>query len=287
MTVMSSSRNVIKTGSKAVIESFSPPVQSLFRPSRRKVEGEVLIPQGNFEPLPGERLWIPPKAEKEDLEEQPPEKSEEENHTKEEIERLLAEAKEEADKILAEAREQSERLEKAAFDQGFQEGYNEGFRQGLGKAEQEHGTLLHNQLADFQHDMERAITSVEEAKARSLRTYLEELKECAIAVAEKVIHISLKSSGGIIRRMIVAETEKLKKTAWVKIYMEKTDYEMMMEGDADVISELSRLSDNIKFIVMDKDQSGNCIIETPEEIIDISVDAQLQNIREILGTIKN
>ena len=105
-------------------------------------------------------------------------------------------------------------------------------------------------------------------------------------MAEKVIHISLKSSGEVIKRMIISETERLKKTAWVKIYMEKTEYEMMMQADADIISELSRLSDNIKFIVMDKEDSGNCIIEMPEEIIDISVDTQLENIKEILQNIR-
>jgi len=67
--------------------------------------------------------------------------------------------------------------------------------------------------------------------------------------------------------------------------MEKTDYEMMLETDADVIGELSRLSDNIKFIVMDKENSSNCIIEMPDEIIDISVDTQLENIKEILQNI--
>ena len=134
--------------------------------------------------------------------------------------------------------------------------------------------------------METALAAVEEAKERSLQKYLEELKDVAVAVAEKVIHISLKSSGDVIKRMIVAETEKLKKMAWVKVYMERTDYKAMIEADADVINELSRLSDNVKFIVMEKGKSGNCIIEMPEEIVDISVDSQMENIKSILGAIK-
>lgn len=134
--------------------------------------------------------------------------------------------------------------------------------------------------------MERAIASAEEAKEKSLNKYLDELKDCAIAVGEKVIHISLKSSGDVIKRMILAETEKLKKTAWVKIYMERTDYETMMKGDADMIGELSRLSDNVKFVVMNKDKSGRCVIEMPDQVVDISVDTQLENIREVLENIR-
>lgn len=61
---------------------------------------------------------------------------------------------------------------------------------------------------------------------------------------------------------------------------------MMMEGDADIIDELSRLSDNIKFIVMDKEDNGNCIIEMPEEIVDVSVNTQIENIKDILENVR-
>lgn len=61
---------------------------------------------------------------------------------------------------------------------------------------------------------------------------------------------------------------------------------MMAKADADLVSELSRLSDNIKFIVMEKENNGDCIIETPEEIIDISVDTQMENIKEIVQNVR-
>ena len=66
-----------------------------------------------------------------------------------------------------------------------------------------------------------------------------------------MIHISLRSSGSVISRMIEAETEKLQKMDWVKIYMEKEDYETMVQADGHLAEKLSRLSDNVKFIVME------------------------------------
>ena len=60
----------------------------------------------------------------------------------------------------------------------------------------------------------------------------------------------------------------------------------MMEADADFIDELSRISDNVKFIVMDKETSGSCIIEMPEEIVDVSVNTQLENIKDILENVR-
>ena len=141
-------------------------------------------------------------------------------------------------------------------------------------------------LAAFRTDIKNALQSVETAKENCIRNYLDELKDCAVAVAEKVVHVSLKSSGEVIKQMIISATEKLKKTAWVKIYIDKYDYDMMMEADADVIDELSRISDNVKFIVMDKETSGSCIIEMPEEIVDVSVNTQLENIKDILENVR-
>ena len=134
--------------------------------------------------------------------------------------------------------------------------------------------------------MRKALDAVDTARKNCLHTYLEELKDCAIAIGEKVIHISLRSSGEVIKQMIISATEKLKKTAWVKIYMDKYDYDMMMEADAGVIDELSHLSDNIKFIVMDKEDRGSCIIEMPEEIVDVSVNTQIENIKDILENVR-
>ena len=119
-------------------------------------------------------------------------------------------------------------------------------------------------------------------KEAQMREYLEELKDIAVAVAEKVIHISLRSSGSVISRMIEAETEKLQKMDWVKIYMEKEDYETMVQADGHLAEKLSRLSDNVKFIVMEDGKCGSCIIEMPDGIIDMSVDTQLENIHRLV-----
>ena len=37
---------------------------------------------------------------------------------------------------------------------------------------------------------------------------------------------------------------------------------------------------------MEKENNGDCIIETPEEIIDISVDTQMENIKEIVQNVR-
>ena len=182
---------------------------------------------------------------------------------------VLLKANQMAGDILREAGKQAEQLKKTAIEEGCREGFEAGYKSGTEQAAMEQAEFFRRQEEEFRRDMEQAMASIGQAKEKSLRNYLEELKDYSVAIAEKVIHISLRSSGEVIKRMLVAETEKLRKTAWVKIYMEKTDYDMMAEADADVVSELAKLSDNIKFVVMDKESSGNCIIEMPDEIVDI------------------
>lgn len=204
----------------------------------------------------------------------------------EEIQKLLEDARAEADQILKESRKKAEEEYETAREAGYRAGYSTGYEESRRRAEGECRMEYEKQLQNFQEDVRTALQSVETAKERCLRNYLDELKDCAIAIGEKVIQISLRSSGEVIRQMIISATEKLKKTAWVKIYINKNDYDMMMEADADIIDELSHLSDNIKFVVMDKEENGSCIIEMPEEIVDVSVNTQIENIKDILENVR-
>lgn len=204
----------------------------------------------------------------------------------EEVREILENARREADELMAEVRQKAEKEYESAREAGYRAGYSTGYEESRRRAEGECRMEYEKRLLDFQEDMKKALQSVETAKERCLHNYLDELKDCAIAIGEKVIQISLRSSGEVIRQMIISATEKLKKTAWVKIYIDKSDYDMMMEADADIIDELSHLSDNIKFIVMDKEDNGNCIIEMPEEIVDVSVNTQMENIKDILENVR-
>ena len=46
---------------------------------------------------------------------------------------------------------------------------------------------------------------------------------------------------------------------------------------------LSHVSDRVRLTPMTEEESGTCIIEMPDEIIDASVSTQLENIRTVLA----
>lgn len=188
-----------------------------------------------------------------------------------------------AEKIADQAREDAKRICAEAKEAGYKDGYETGFSQGYEKAYEDHKTELDHQLREFQTALKTTIQLVTEEKDKILERYMDDLKKITLTIAEKIIQTSLKSSGEIIKRMIASAAGKLKRTQWVKIYVSQKDAGMMIQGDVGLLNELSHISGNIKIISMDHAEDGTCIIELPEEIIDVSVNTQIENIKGILN----
>ena len=182
-------------------------------------------------------------------------------------------------------KKEAEQIKKDAYEEGYNTGHQEGMQDGRRAAQQQAEAEFKQTIEKYQTAVAHSIIQIGEERDESFHRYLDELKNVAIAVAEKVIHISLETSGEIIKRMIIAEVEKMKRTEWIKIYIDKYDYEQLISVDEDVANDLARISDNVKFIVQDKEKIGYAVIETPSEMIDIGVDSQIDNIRENLNGI--
>lgn len=196
---------------------------------------------------------------------------------------IFEDAIRQAAEITEQAREEAERIRTEAREAGQQEGYDAGFQEGYQKAYEDYKAELDQQIELLRKETKSTIESVTTEKEAILEKYIDDLKKITLTIAEKVIQTSLKSSGEIIKRMIVGAAGKLKKTQWVKIYVSQNDAGMMMQGDVGLLNELSHLSGNIKIIAMEHAEDGTCIIELPEEIIDVSVNTQLENIKGILN----
>ncbi len=193
------------------------------------------------------------------------------------------EATKRSEEILLQAEEEARRLQEEARENGYLNGYEAGLLDGTNKAYEDHKIELDQQMEEFKSIVRLTIESITREKDKLLEKYMDDLKRITLTIAEKVIQTSLKSSGEIIKRMIVGAAGKLKKTQWVKIYVSQKDAGMMMQGDVGLLNELSHISGNIKIISMDHAEDGSCIIELPEEIIDVSVNTQIENIKGILN----
>ena len=69
----------------------------------------------------------------------------------------------------------------------------------------------------------------------------------------------------------------------MKLHIDRLYYEMLIATDSDISSELAQVSDNIKFVIVEKEEPGTLIMETQEEIVDAGISTQMENLRERLG----
>lgn len=266
-----------------------PPITSYIFPDVDKLEIE---PEETEE----EKL-----AFDQDLEEVPMEQEEQEEEQDEETARQLREAKErisfaeiQAEKILEDARQQAQAMmeecrkraeEEAqqAKEQAHEEGYRQGYMDGMKKAEIEGQAKLQEQLEQQSEEVRSFLEKASMAKEQMLEQTKSDMCDLSIAVAEKIIHISLKSSQEVIARMIQMATEKLKRREWVHIYVGGCEAKQLAQITPELNSALAGLSDHVKIIPMTNDEMGTCIIEMPDAIIDASVSTQVNNIREMLN----
>ena len=195
---------------------------------------------------------------------------------------IIAEAEKKAEQILADARGQADILRQKAFRDGYEEGRQDGTRE----AYEEQRRLMDEEVRQLQSNAADVIKSVSIEKTKLLEQYVDDLKRISLAVAEKIIQTSLQSSGDIVKRMILAATDKITKKQWAKIYITKCDTGISMDVDTEFLDAMSKLSENIKIITMDNGEEGTCIIELPDEIIDASVSTQLENIKDILNNVR-
>ena len=213
------------------------------------------------------------------------------------IEGMIREAEEQANAIIEEAREQAaiikqhamrdaeneiSELKRKAYGEGYEKGSVEGREQALEESRAE----LQEQNKSLFEEVKVAITELERQKTDYIRQYNEEMKDLVIAIAEKVIKISLKSSSEVIRRMILSAVESSYRKQWAKIYISDYDANLMVREDADILDALRNVSDRIKIIVMENGEPGDLMVEYPDQAIDSGVNTQLQNIREIMENAK-
>ena len=200
---------------------------------------------------------------------------------------ILQSARQEAEEILRQARQQAqqeqEQVRQQASEQGYQAGFQEGVQQGTAKALEE-GKAQQQALAEqLEDEVEAFLKRAETALDQQMDQSVDDLRDLALAVAEKVVCVSLKSSSEVIGKMIQTAVDKRKRRQWVHIYIAECDAKRLTTLPPALASALSELSDHVRIIPMADDESGTCIIECPDEIIDASASTQMQNIRDMLS----
>lgn len=197
-------------------------------------------------------------------------------------EAILAAARLEAEQIKEKALQDAEAEVHELYRAARADGYNGGFTEGMATAMSEAQSEIQKQVEAQGAEIKRFLEAAVHSRDLVLQDTREDLRDLALAVAEKVIRVSLKSSGDILLRMIDAATEKHRRCEWVQIYIADCDTKNIALSTPELTAALGHLSNRIRIIPMADDESGTCIIEMPDEIIDASVSTQMDNIREVI-----
>ena len=189
-------------------------------------------------------------------------------------EKILEDARRQAEDYLVrrqmEAEQEAEQVRQQAQSEGYLQGDAEGMRQAGVEGQAELQKQREQQAEELQAFLEKATAAREEL----LRETRGELCELSLAIAEKVIHVSLNSSSEVVARMIQ-----------VAIYVGGCAAKEVSAITPELMTALAGLSDHIKIIPLSDDEAGTCIIEMPDEIIDASASTQLKNIRDLIHEI--
>lgn len=195
---------------------------------------------------------------------------------------LLNQAREEAEQIVSQARERAaaeqEEIRAGARDEGYRDGYAQGIAKAMDDSIRDREATAARLEKEVQAFLEKASLAREEMILQSRN----ELLELCLAIAEKVVRISLKSSSEVIVRMIQTATERMRRQEWVHIYISGCDTRQVAQISPALTTTLGALSQHIKVVPMGDDEIGTCIVETPEEIADASVSTQMSKIRDVL-----
>ncbi len=217
------------------------------------------------------------EAEPEEEPKQPPSFAEIQAET------ILQEAREQAEALLRQAKEQAETIRQDARDEGYAEGFTQGLAVGTQQGKEEVLQQQTQQTQMLADQVEQFLKKANAALLEQMDANAVELRDLAIAVAEKVIGVSLDSSADVIERMIRMAIDKRKRCEWVQIYVSSRNARRLAELSPVLTTSFAALSDHVRIVPMSDDEPGACIVEMPDEIIDASVSTQMGNIRAALA----
>ena len=228
------------------------------------------------------------EPEEEEEEEQPREEEDPIAYARVQAKAILEDARREAEREIEEwkAREREafqrelEQEREGARQEGYDTGYAEGMGHGMREARAQRDELVNGQIKTIERFMEQAARE----KAKILEDSREELKDLALAIAEKVIRVSLKNSSDILLRMVDAATDTHKRCEWARIYVADCDLTGKAYTTPELTEALGHISERVRIVPMPDEESGTCIIELPDVILDASVSTQLGAIKEVLDS---
>jgi len=174
-----------------------------------------------------------------------------------------------ADDILSDANKKTQEK----YEWAQKAGYEEGLRQGKASAEEK--------IIKLYNDMQLLINTIEGKKAEIISDYEDGLKELVLEVAKKVIDINLDKDDSIFLNIFNNALKEYKKLDWIKVTVSEYESEFAVT-QSDKLLEMAKGATDIEIKVLEGAPRGTCVVETMQNIVDVSIGTQLQKLKTTL-----
>lgn len=214
---------------------------------------------------------------------------------KEEYEKIILAAKEEAREIIDSAYEEYEdRLslayerakeifsnsEKKGYDKGFISGKDRGFKEGYQKGYEEgkkDSEILIKEALEIKNSYI--------AKRNSMLIELEQdIIHLVITIYEKVLNKKIEEDKELIVSLVLNGIENLEISEKLTIIISQEDFDIV-DKSRDIILAKASLIDELDVRINSNMEKGDCILETSKGSVDVSINNQLDEVKDLLISI--
>ncbi|MEL7649230.1 MAG: FliH/SctL family protein [Sedimentibacter sp.] len=203
---------------------------------------------------------------------------------------ILKEANEEAMKIISAAKRNAQTEIAELKKRGYEEGFNAGMEIGKNKGYEEGFKAGKIQIADeikrqnqaMVNEISYMIEEIEKDKEEIITRHEAGLTSLAISIAEKIIRQKIDANENVISKIIDNTISNYRNIEWIKIFISGEEDVKKIKADKELISNLSKISSDVKIEISKELEEGSVIIETPEGIVDAGITTQLNNLKEMV-----
>lgn len=199
---------------------------------------------------------------------------------KEEAEIIIDTAYDKSEEKLNLAYERAKEISKKAEKEGYKKGYEQGYKQGyeIGYGE---GKEALKKLTEEALDIK---DSYIKQRSKLLRETEEDLIDLVISIYEKVLYRKVEEDGEVIVNLVLSGIDNLEISEKLTIIVSEENYESVKKFKQIILAKAS-LIDELDIRVNSDMEKGDCILETSKGSVDVSINNQLDEVKDLLNTI--
>lgn len=184
-------------------------------------------------------------------------------------ETILNDAYKEAENILNKWKEKG-------YEDGFKSGYSKGYDDGYEKGRKDSNILINEAL-----EIKKEYIKKKESLYREVE---EDIIHLVLEISEKVIYDKINEDKEYIISLIIKGIESLNTTEDLIVRISKEDYDVVEMSKNKILARASLIND-LEIKIDSNLGKGDCIIDTNKGSVDVSINYQLQEIKELLNNI--